>query len=121
MGFIDLQKVRAVSGQLLEEKLKLAEWKGQLLLSKQRIQAESYTNQAVVLLAACIALMDEEIESMGLLAGGLEQVCGCWQETEEKIADCYNLDTVRYPRADFAPSRITGFENCSHLLLFGDS
>ncbi|MDO4617056.1 MAG: hypothetical protein Q4B03_06325 [Lachnospiraceae bacterium] len=62
--------------------------------------------------------VEENIRILFSMASALEEVYSAYTDTEKRITDRYNLDTIVYPATEFGISKITGLDEYDDLMPF---
>ena len=118
MSYIHLKNVRAACDDLLEQTSTLKQIYEEIKKIEMSLSTTSYIENAMYLMKECEGELEEEALTMGQLSNCLLEVANVYEKTENKIADCYNLEVIQYPKTTFGISKITGLEEFENLLTF---
>lgn len=115
---IDFNQMR-----LLEEQIRKQTAVLQLLLEEldqieKRIHEMSYMDSVKREIIMSRESLTENIRVLSAMDKVICEALQFYRQTEDRICDRYNLDTVFYPETIFGVSRITGLEKCKFLIQF---
>ncbi len=115
---IDLKQVQEVEEELSEQIAKICCLHEQIVQSGEKIKYMTHMEEMAYALEKSSDALNEDIRILNSMAAVLKQVCLAYQQTETRITDQYNLDTVVYPETRFDISKITGMAEYQELMPF---
>lgn len=118
MRIINLKGVQAIDGRLLEQIYFLKKILEELEQTECLVREMSFTRKTVQLLNKGKKEIEEEIQTLQQMVGCLQSVREIYTETEQRIADMYDMERIVYPKAVFGRSTITGLDGLEELLPF---
>lgn len=118
MSYIHLKNVRAVGDNLLEHSSILKNIYEEIKVIEGRLSTTSYIDEAMYLMKECEGELEEQAIILRQLGSCLLEVTQVYKDTENKIADYYNLEVIENPKTEFGLCKITGLEKYEHLLTF---
>ncbi len=118
MSYIHLKNVRAVGDHMLEHSSILKNINEEIKKIEESLKTTSYMDEAMYLMKECEEELEEECLTLRQLSSCLLEVTRVYEDTENKIADYYNLEVIVNPKTEFGRSKITGLDEFRHLLTF---
>ncbi len=118
MSYIHLKNVRAVGDKLLEHSSILKNIYEEIKVIEGSLTTTSYIDEAMYLMKECEGELEEQALILRQLGSCLLEVTQIYEDTENKIADYYNLEVIENPKTEFGLCKITGLEEYEYLLTF---
>lgn len=116
--YISLRHIQEISEELHRQAGSLNRMYDEILAAEEKIKYMSYMEEAEKSLAEAKASLDENIRDLNRMAQTLDEVLLRYRQTEKKITDRCNLDTVEYPETRFGISSIGNLEQYRTLMPF---
>lgn len=118
MGYIHFEIVQAAAEGLLGQLSILNNIKEEIIRAEQILGQMDYMGDTLYCLKKSRREIDEQIRVLRESAGCLLEITQAFKETEQRISDVYNLETIQYERTRFDTSIISGLEPFEHMLVF---
>lgn len=116
--YISLRHIQEISEELRRYAETLTGMYEKISAAEEKIKNMSYMEETEQTLAQAKKSMEENIRDLTQMAEKLNEVIFRYQQTEEKITDRCNLDTVEYPETVFGISGIGNLEQYRLLMPF---
>ncbi len=90
----------------------------EILSAEEAIKGMSYTDKVQVTLEEARRSLEENIEGLARMAQTLEEISVIYRQTEKRITDQYQLETVPYPKPRFGTSKFRNLDQYRFLMPF---
>lgn len=105
MNEVNLKKVQAAQNELPEQIFMLQDMLVKMEETGFILNQMSYMEESVSYIKQAMQEITEEIEILLQMQVCMEEVLQLYRETEQRIADTYDLERISYPRTEFGRNR----------------
>lgn len=96
----------------------LGRMKEEILSVEETIKEMSYTDETRVILEEGRKSLEENMEGLVRMARTLEEISAIYRQTEKRVTDQYQLETVPYPKPRFGTSKFRNLDQYRFLMPF---
>lgn len=115
---MNLSQMQEIEEQLQKQISQLRILVEETRQAEAKIKEMSYMDRSRQALIGTREALEENIRVLTAMASVVREALLHYCQTEEKITDRYNLDTVEYPETQFGVSYITGLNDYQLLMPF---
>ena len=118
MNNISLKKVQAVINRLPEQISFLRKIKEELEIMETCLKEDEVTYPIYKNINKSCKEIEEELRVLMQMQECLNNILAISQDTERKITEIYNMETILYPKTQFGISKISGLQHHKKLMPF---